>query len=86
MPLTDPGSRTMPARPEGGAIVYAAGAAVLAGGGVLVALLGDRSSIPMPLVALVVAGASLVGLLVGYSLGYYADRGGRGGRGGRSGR
>jgi len=76
----------MPAGDGGGAItsrgraVYAAGVAVLAGGGVLIALLGDRTSIPMALIALIVAGASLVGLVVGYALGYYAERGGRPGR------
>jgi hypothetical protein len=67
------------ARPRSWA-AYAATAAVLAGGAVLVALLGDRTSIPASLIALVAAGASLVGLVIGFALGTYADRAVRPGR------
>ena len=58
-------------------VAFAAGAAVLAAAGAAIGLLADRTSVPMRLLALVVAGISGVSLVVGYALGHYADRGRR---------
>lgn len=56
---------------------FAAGAAILVSAGVAVALLADRTSVPMRLLLLLVAGTSGIALVVGYALGHYADRGRR---------
>ncbi len=67
------------ARPRTGT-AYAAGGAALVAVGVLVALLGDRTSLPPRLILLIAVGTSVIGLLVGYGLGFYVDRRGRSGR------
>jgi hypothetical protein len=54
---------------------FATGAVVLVAAGVAIALLADRTSIPMQLLLLIVVGTSGIALIVGYGLGHYADRG-----------
>jgi hypothetical protein len=56
---------------------FALGAVVLVAAGVAIALLADRTSIPMRLLLLIVAGTSGIALVVGFGLGHYADRGRR---------
>ena len=56
---------------------FALGAVALLAGGMAIALLADRTSIPLGLLLLVASGTSGIALVVGYGLGHYADRGRR---------
>jgi len=56
---------------------FALGAVALAAAGAAIALLSDRTGLPLRLILLVAAGTSAIALVVGYGLGHYADRGRR---------
>ena len=62
-------------------VAFAAGAAALIATGALLLSLAGRTSIPPRLVLLVAVGTSVIALMVGYGLGFYADRGRRPGEG-----
>jgi hypothetical protein len=58
----------------GPAVRLAAGAVLVIVGALAVALMGDRTSLPAKLIALIVVGTCGISVLVGYALGYYGDR------------
>ena len=60
-----------------GRAALATGATVLILAGVAIALLADRTSLPVRVLLLIVVGTSGIALVVGYGLGHYADRGRR---------